>query len=77
MGAVMFGFAIAYVFWGYAVVGFFLAVLAIPFHAYPVMLQRRNRGRVLRMNRRFKVFANQAGRPGTVLSSKKVANGLP
>jgi hypothetical protein len=42
------GYAIA----GHSVVGLYLVVLILLLHAYPVMLQRRNRGHLLRMARR-------------------------
>ena len=49
---VTFGVASAYVFAGHAVVGLYIALLTLLLHIYPVMLQRRNRGHVLRLARR-------------------------
>src|SRR6185436_5983090 len=48
-GVVTFGVACGFIVVGHAVVGLYIALLALLLHAYPVMLQRRNRGRVLRM----------------------------
>jgi Glycosyl-4,4'-diaponeurosporenoate acyltransferase len=45
---VAFGYMVA----GHMFVGLYLALVALFLHAYPVMLQRRNRGRVLEMARR-------------------------
>ena len=41
--------ALAFLAGGQAVVAFAFVVLAIPLHIYPIMLQRRNRGRVMRV----------------------------
>jgi len=49
---VTFGVASGYVVAGHAAVGLYIAVLTLLLHGYPVMLQRRNRGHVLRMARR-------------------------
>lgn len=51
-GAVTLGVAAVYIVAGHAVVGFYIALVALVLHAYPVMLQRRNRGHVLRLARR-------------------------
>ncbi len=51
-GVVTFGVAAGYFVAGHAVVGLYIALLTLLLHGYPVMLQRRNRGRVLRMVRR-------------------------
>jgi hypothetical protein len=51
-GVVTFGVAFGYIVAGHVVVGLYIALLTLPLHAYPVMLQRRNRGHVLRMARR-------------------------
>jgi hypothetical protein len=51
-GVVTLGVACGYVVAGHAVVGLYIALLTLLLHAYPVMLQRRNRGHVLRMTRR-------------------------
>ena len=48
-GMVTFSVACGYLVAGYAVVGLYMVLLALLLHAYPVMLQRRNRGHVLRM----------------------------
>lgn len=37
---------------GHVGVGLWLGIVAVPVHVYPIMLQRWNRGRVLRMSRR-------------------------
>jgi hypothetical protein len=34
---------------GYAVYGYVMLLVRIPFDLYPIMLQRRNRGRLLRL----------------------------
>jgi Glycosyl-4,4'-diaponeurosporenoate acyltransferase len=51
-GVVTLGVATGYVVSGHAVVGFYIALVALLLHVYPVMLQRRNRGHVLRLARR-------------------------
>jgi hypothetical protein len=51
-GVVTFGVALIYTVAGHAVVGGYIALLTLLLHVYPVLLQRRNRGRVLRMARR-------------------------
>ncbi len=51
-GEVTLGVATGYIVFGHAVVGFYIALVALLLHAYPVMLQRRNRGQVLRLARR-------------------------
>jgi hypothetical protein len=62
VGAVVtFGVACGYVVAGHAVVGFYIALFALLLHVYPVMLQRRNRGQVLRLARRLDVL-RQASR---------------
>lgn len=44
--------ATSYVFHGHAVYGYGLLLVRIPFDLYPIMLQRRNRGRVWRVSKR-------------------------
>lgn len=51
-GVVTFGVALTFVLAGHAVVGLYIALLTLLLHAYPVMLQRRNRGHLLRIGRR-------------------------
>jgi hypothetical protein len=75
-GVVTLGFGAACVFWGHAVVGLLLAVVTIPFHVYPVMLQRRNRGRVLRLSWRFNAFTNRSSRQVPALSSEQIKIGI-
>ena len=55
-GVVTFGVAFVYIVAGHVVVGLYIALLTLLLHAYPVMLQRRNRGRVLKMARRLDVL---------------------
>ena len=50
-GLATFGFAIVGVAAGHAVVGLWLALITVLFHVWPWMLQRWNRGRVLRVKR--------------------------
>jgi hypothetical protein len=51
-GVVTLVVACGYMIAGHSVVGLYLVVLILLLHAYPVMLQRRNRGHLLRMARR-------------------------
>ncbi|HTR40391.1 MAG TPA: hypothetical protein VMH87_02085 [Pseudomonadales bacterium] len=51
-GVVTFGVAGGYFLAGHGAVGFYLVLMALLLHVYPVMLQRRNRGRVFRVARR-------------------------
>jgi hypothetical protein len=48
-GGVTFCVACGFVIAGHAVVGIYIALLTLLLHVYPVMLQRRNRGHVLRL----------------------------
>lgn len=75
-GAATLGLAAACIFWGHVIVGLFLAAGTIPFHIYPVMLQRWNRGRVLRVSRRLNAFAGRSGGQIPALSSKQIKKGL-
>jgi hypothetical protein len=59
-GVITLGFAIGYAAAGHVVVGLSLALLTIPLHAYPVMLQRWNRGRAMRLIRRLDSLARPA-----------------
>jgi hypothetical protein len=43
--------AALYIFAGQAILGIWLVILTIPLNIYPVMLQRWNRGRILRLQR--------------------------
>lgn len=43
------GLALTFLAGGHAVVGLAFVVLSVPVHIYPIMLQRRSRGRVLRL----------------------------
>jgi hypothetical protein len=61
-GVVTLGFAIGYAAVGHTVLGLSFALLTIPFHVYPVMVQRWNRGRVLRVIRRLDTHAESARR---------------
>jgi hypothetical protein len=49
--------ALGYAAAGHAVVGLSFTILIIPLHAYPWMLQRWNRGRILRVMRRMHALA--------------------
>jgi hypothetical protein len=51
-GAVSLGLALAFLAGGHAVVGLAFVILSLPLHIYPIMLQRRSRGRVLRVMER-------------------------
>ncbi len=51
-GLASLGLALAFLAGGQAVVAFAFVVLAVPLHIYPIMLQRRNRGRVMRVSLR-------------------------
>ncbi|MCX6903369.1 MAG: hypothetical protein NTW03_07805 [Verrucomicrobia bacterium] len=53
---IAFGYAAA----GHAVVGLSFAILIIPLHVYPWMLQRWNRGRILRVMRRMHALTQLA-----------------
>jgi hypothetical protein len=53
-GAVTFCVACGYFVAGHAVVGLYLVILTLLLHAYPVMLQRRNRGLVLGLAQRWR-----------------------
>jgi hypothetical protein len=61
-GVATLAFAIGYTAAGYAGVGLSFALLTIPVHVYPVMLQRWNRGRVLQVIRRLDTSAGSARR---------------
>jgi len=65
-GALTLILAIGYFVCGHATIAGCFAVLALPLHAYPVMLQRWNRGRVLRAMRRrqARATASQAADQG-------------
>ena len=51
-GVLTLGVALLYAMNQQVFVGLSLSLLTIPLHAYPVLLQRWNRARVLRINRR-------------------------
>lgn len=51
-GVVSLSLALAFLAGGHAVVGLAFVVLSLPLHIYPIMLQRRSRGRVLRVMER-------------------------
>jgi hypothetical protein len=51
-GVVSLSLALAFLAGGHAVVGLAFVVLSVPLHIYPIMLQRRSRGRVLRVMER-------------------------
>jgi hypothetical protein len=48
-GAASLSLAVAFLASGHAPVGLACMILSVPFHVYPIMLQRRSRGRVLRV----------------------------
>ena len=48
-GVVSLSLALAFLAAGHAVVGLAFVVLSVPLHIFPIMLQRRSRGRVLRV----------------------------
>jgi hypothetical protein len=51
-GVVSLSLAVAFLAGGHAVVALTFVVLSVPLHIYPIMLQRRSRGRVLRVMER-------------------------
>lgn len=62
-GGVSLAFAAGFILAGYTFVGIWLVILSIPLHVYPVMLQRFNRGRVLRVLRRLDARGQLSGEP--------------
>jgi Glycosyl-4,4'-diaponeurosporenoate acyltransferase len=64
-GVVTVSVATAYVVAGHVVVGLYIALVALLLHAYPVMLQRRNRGHVLRLARRLDALRQGARGQGS------------
>jgi hypothetical protein len=59
-GVVTLGVACGYAVAGHVVVGLYFTLMTLVFHIYPVMLQRWNRGRVLRVARRLDSLAQSA-----------------
>lgn len=83
-GVITLGFAMGYAAAGHAVLGLSLALLTILLHVYPVMLQRWNRGRALRLIRRLDSLAGSAersaapnGGPATQPGNSRVTEGPP
>jgi hypothetical protein len=62
-GALTLGFTLGYAATGHTAVGLSFAILTMLMHAYPVMLQRWNRGRILRLMSRM-VALSQSARQG-------------
>jgi len=61
-GLITLGFAVGYAATGHTSVGLWLGLLTIVVHAYPVMVQRWNRGRVLRVADRLDALAQSGQR---------------
>jgi hypothetical protein len=55
--------ALGYAAAGHAVVGLSFAILTMPLHVYPWMLQRWNRGRLLRLTRRMAIRGSVMAQP--------------
>ena len=74
-GVVTLGLAVRYAVAGSMAVGASFAVIGILSHVYPVMLQRRNRGRVLRLVRRLGVRSVSAQPSSTGLAGDLIGRG--
>jgi hypothetical protein len=62
-GVITLGFAVGYVVAGHVAVGRTFALLTIVLHVYPVMVQRWNRGRILRVTGRLARLRNRPTGP--------------
>jgi hypothetical protein len=80
-GVVSLSLALAFLATGHAVVGLVFVVLSVPLHIFPIMLQRRSRGRVLRVmereSRRRPTRSLLSGVGGEALSRREKTAPIP